>query len=77
LRASNAPLSGSTLVTTCAPLFSRRSPSTHSTYAVADRRRARPDVLRILRVSHFTGASRSTYAERTDEMPSSTCSNTL
>src|SRR5512136_3242748 len=59
------------------PDFGRRSPSTHSTYPVAEIRRERPDAFRTLSTENLLGASKATYTHSSDRMPTSVCSNTL
>ena len=77
LRAVMAPLFASISVITCIAVFGRKSPSTHSTYPVAESRRGRPDVLRTLSTENFTGASMATYTQSSEWIPSSRCSKTL
>src|SRR6185312_2556552 len=77
LRAKTDPVRGSASVTTCMVDFGRVSPSTHSTYPVADSRRLRPDLLLTFRTENFTAASGATYTCSSELTPSSVCSNML
>ena len=77
LRASIAPVSGSSSVTTESADAPRDGPSTHSTYAVTESRRDRPDVLRIVSREILIGSSSGTYWRRSSAIPCAVCSNRL
>jgi hypothetical protein len=68
------PLAPSSSLTTCICDLTRMSPSTHSTYPVADSRRGRPDRLRTVNCENFTGWCSATNTRSSLAMPSSTCS---
>ena len=77
LRASIAWVSGSISVTMYGAEAPREVPSTHSTYAVTDKRRARGERLRIFSREILTESSTGTYCVSSSEIPCEVCSKTL
>ncbi len=65
------------LVTTCGAAFAAKVAEDPLDVGGDRHAAGRPEVLRIVSTDHFTGAVRSTCTDMAEEMPSSTCSNTL
>jgi len=77
LRASIAPVVGSISVTVNGAQACRDAPRTHSTYAVTDSRRDRPDSFFTVRRDTLIGSSIGTNWSSSRAMPWETCSNRL
>ena len=73
LRASMAPVGGSISVTTNGAETLREAPRTHSTYAVTDSRRRRPDVFVSVSREILTGSSSGTSCRSSSAMPWERC----
>src|SRR5208282_5258582 len=77
LRASTAWVSGSISVTMYGADAPREVPSTHSTYAVIDKRRTRVERFRIFSREILIESSSGTYCVNSSEIPCEVCSKTL
>jgi len=77
LRARIAPVVASSSVTTNGAPAQRDTPSAHSTYAVIDSRRGRPDVFVTVSREILIGSSRATNCSKSSATPWPTRSNRL
>ena len=77
LRAKIAPVAASCSVTTVGADAPRDRPSTHSANAVTDRRRGRPEMLRMVSREILRESANGTYCSSSSMMPCATTSKRL